>query len=368
VKRGYGTANPLDTGMFFVAFKGEEMYDFTAGDWDTAPGEVAYTDFQTAATQIGTTDTFTAMLPADLDFYQLRRPVGNTPATDESPFTGHPYMLVDETGTPSDEEDQIDSLTFEVTATNTDDPVTGVTIGIVRRDTSAQVVANGTAMVLAEALTGGGRYTYALDGSDLTHPEPIAGVTYRATYVVTRTSGATTSSVFDKTEGDGETEWYYSDRAGVATLIDAANIAIVWDMDNDGAEDDGLLVADGVQADGYIDLFLANEGLTVPIVLADQPAYVTQALADASNHMVCWYGWHHRGLQELAQLTGRPADDIAGMMSGYKKYADAQLAKIASVMTSTDDDGEFEAPFIAQTTPVCGRSVFQPMFPLRPNL
>jgi hypothetical protein len=129
--------------------------------------------------------------------------------------------------------------------------------------------------------------------------------------------------------------WYYSDRAGVQTLIDQTNVAVGLDMNDDGTEDAGLMLADGLASDGYIDLFLANEGVAIAaaphiVNLKTAPAYVVQALADVSNHLTVWYGWHHRGLQESDGTRGKA---LAGIMSGYKEYADAQLDKLANVLT-----------------------------------
>jgi hypothetical protein len=70
----------------------------------------------------------------------------------------------------------------------------------------------------------------------------------------------------------------------------------------------------------------------VPVNLTTATAHIVKALADVSNHMTVWYGWTHRGLEELSTRTGRSSADLAGLMSGYKTYADEQLEKIASVL------------------------------------
>lgn len=171
----------------------------------------------------------------------------------------------------------------------------------------------------------------------------IAGQSYDGSYTVT-VNGETVSKSFNSNPRlSGADAWYYSDRAGVATLIDADTIATTWDMDDTSGEDAGLMQQDGERSDGYIDTFLANEGVTVPVVLAGTGAaatHVVSALADASNHLTIWYGWHRRGLEELSQKTGRSSADIAGMMSGYKAYADEQLKKVANVLGETE--GGFE--------------------------
>jgi hypothetical protein len=128
--------------------------------------------------------------------------------------------------------------------------------------------------------------------------------------------------------------WYYSNRAGVATILDAATIAVTWDMDDANGEDAGLMVQDGLKSDGYINTFLASEGISVPVVLSGTgaaAAHIVSALADASDHMTIWYGWHRRGLQEMSRALNLSPDSIAGMMSGYKAYADEQLGKITDI-------------------------------------
>jgi hypothetical protein len=126
--------------------------------------------------------------------------------------------------------------------------------------------------------------------------------------------------------------WYYSNRAGVATVLDAATIIVTWDMNDDGVEDAALMTSDGITADGYINTYLASEGVTAPVDLTTAAAHVVSALADVSNHMTAWYGWTHRGLEELSNKTGRSSADIAGLMSGYKAYADEQLGRLVYVL------------------------------------
>jgi hypothetical protein len=138
----------------------------------------------------------------------------------------------------------------------------------------------------------------------------------------------------------GGDAWYYSNRAGVATVLDAATIAVTWDMDDANGEDAGLMVQDGIKADGYIDTFLANYGLSVPVVLSGTgavAAHVVSALADASNHLTIWNGWKRRGLEELSSKTGRSSADIAGLMSGYKAYADELLDRLVNVIRASNN-------------------------------
>jgi hypothetical protein len=158
----------------------------------------------------------------------------------------------------------------------------------------------------------------------------VPGQTYDVTYTVTVDGQTVTWN--GKSRTSGVDAWYYSDRAGVATVLDTATIAVTWDLDDANGEDAGAMLADGITADGYIDLYLANEGVTVPVNLTTATAHIVKALADVSNHMTVWYGWTHRGLEELSTRTGRSSADLAGLMSGYKTYADEQLEKIASVL------------------------------------
>jgi hypothetical protein len=132
----------------------------------------------------------------------------------------------------------------------------------------------------------------------------IAGQSYDGSYTVT-VNNETVSKAFNSNPRlSGADAWYYSNRAGVATVLDAATIAVTWDMDDANGEDAGLMVQDGIKADGYIDTFLANYGLSVPVVLSGTgavAAHVVSALADASNHLTIWNGWKRRGLGRIVE-------------------------------------------------------------------
>jgi hypothetical protein len=161
----------------------------------------------------------------------------------------------------------------------------------------------------------------------------IQGQSYLPSYAVTLRGIA--ESWPGRVRISGEDSWYYSNRAGVASILDADTIAVTWDMDDANGEDAGLMVQDGLKSDGYINTFLASEGISVPVVLTGTgaaAAHIVSALADASDHMTIWYGWHRRGLQEMSRALNLSPDSIAGMMSGYKAYADAQLERIADVL------------------------------------
>jgi hypothetical protein len=137
--------------------------------------------------------------------------------------------------------------------------------------------------------------------------------------------------------------WYYSDRAGVATVIDAATIRVLWDMDDDGTEDPGAMLADGITSDSDIDLYLAKQGNgngTGAHFIADlttPKAYIVAQLAKASNLLTIYNGWIRRGLQEadFATRLNRPANGIAGMMSGYKPAAEEILDRIAIALSNS---------------------------------
>lgn len=160
----------------------------------------------------------------------------------------------------------------------------------------------------------------------------IAGQSYDGSYTVT-VNGETVSKPFNSNPRlSGADSWYYSDSAHVQTKLNQAEITVRWDRDDNGTEDSGVMVACGQDSDRYIDLFLANEGVTVPVNLATAAAHVVGALADVSTHMTIWFGSESRGLEELSTRTGRSSADLAGLMSGYKTYADEQLEKIASVL------------------------------------
>jgi hypothetical protein len=189
------------------------------------------------------------------------------------------------------------------------------------------LISNGNVMFANQAMThvSTGIYSWA-------QPTEIAGEGYRGQWTAT-VNGETLTDSYDQTAvGDS---WYYSNRAGVATILDAATIAVTWDMDDANGEDAGLMVQDGLKSDGYINTFLASEGISVPVVLSGTgaaAAHIVSALADASDHLTIWYGWHRRGLQEMSRALNLSPDSIAGMMSGYKAYADAHLERIADVL------------------------------------
>jgi hypothetical protein len=177
-----------------------------------------------------------------------------------------------------------------------------------------------------------GVYEYVQTGESV-------GVSYYALWDAT-VDGEAVSQQVPWTKIAGVDSWYYSDRAGVATVLDAATIAVTWDMDDANGEDAGAMVQDGVKADGYIDTFLANYGLSVPIVLSGTGAaagHIVASLADASNHLTIWNGWKRRGLEELSSKTGRSSADIAGLMSGYKAYADELLDRLVNVIRSSNN-------------------------------
>jgi hypothetical protein len=78
----------------------------------------------------------------------------------------------------------------------------------------------------------------------------------------------------------------------------------------------------------------------VPIVLSGTGAaagHIVASLADASNHLTIWNGWKRRGLEELSSKTGRSSADIAGLMSGYKAYADELLDRLVNVIRSSNN-------------------------------
>jgi hypothetical protein len=65
--------------------------------------------------------------------------------------------------------------------------------------------------------------------------------------------------------------------------------------------------------------------------------HIVASLADASNHLTIWNGWKRRGLEELSQKTERSSADIAGLMSGYKAYADELLDRLVNVIRASNN-------------------------------
>lgn len=152
--------------------------------------------------------------------------------------------------------------------------------------------------------------------------------------------------------------WTYAAEQAVTDLLGTVNLSIGQDLDDDGNADAGLLQRDGERSDGYINLELARHELTVPVNLATAPAHVVTALEDISAHLTVWYLWHHRGVQEsMARNSGQPSDIIAGIMGGYKAYADEQLAKLIETLVLEDEEdvatpaGGFS--FVPITRPTC---------------
>jgi hypothetical protein len=147
--------------------------------------------------------------------------------------------------------------------------------------------------------------------------------------------------------------WRYSDRAHVLALVGDLNAVPIWDLNGDGTEDPGLMEQDGVQADTYIDRFLAANGVTVPIDTTTASAVLVQSLADIGAHLTVWYGFHHRGLEEMGGRMDRSANDIAGLMSGYKDYADAELAKLLTIIETENGGADEEiVPAMQAVVPV----------------
>lgn len=132
--------------------------------------------------------------------------------------------------------------------------------------------------------------------------------------------------------------WLYSDRAHVLALVGTDNAGTIWSLSNtNGVEDPGLMEQDGVQADAYIDRWLGAQSVTVPVDTTTASATVSQSLADIGAHLTVWWGFHHRGLDELSdRMSGKSASDIGGLMTGYKDYADEQLGRLLTIIRAQD--------------------------------
>jgi hypothetical protein len=190
------------------------------------------------------------------------------------------------------------------------------TIGIVRTDTGAVIVPAGTAM----DHDGLGRYSKTM-------ADPIAGVTYRATSVLT-IGGNSLTTTSDKSATAGGSAGAYASQSDVQDLIGPDNLDVLGDLDDDGNLDSGIVQRALDFADSYINLELLKNGLTAPASLTN--ATHAAVLKDVAAHLAVWHLWHHRGLKE-APGRGRP-DGIGGVFDGYKGYADEQLAKLVFVL------------------------------------
>jgi hypothetical protein len=202
--------------------------------------------------------------------------------------------------------------------------------GVRRNDTAATVVADATPMV--HAGTGVYTYTFAAPAPSLEYSW-WAEVAYTGNVYHFEREFADGGGVVIPVGG-----WRYSDRAHVVALVGNDAVNVVWSLDGDNLEDVGLMEQDGIQADTYIDRALMLEGLTVPINTGTASAVVVQSLADIGAHLTVWWGFHHRGLEELSGRGLGSADDISGLMSGYKKYADEELEKLATILQRIDTD------------------------------
>jgi hypothetical protein len=120
--------------------------------------------------------------------------------------------------------------------------------------------------------------------------------------------------------------WYYGNRARISTKLSAAAISVIWDRDDDNAEDAGLMVADGLEADATINRKLKSLGVTATPVDLVAHADIAESLASASTYLTIWNGMNARGLETVKNRLG---NELAAQMSGYKDYAEEILDEIA---------------------------------------
>jgi hypothetical protein len=192
------------------------------------------------------------------------------------------------------------------------------------------LVANGNIMYLDQTMSRDSLGTYSW-----VQPSSSPGIAYHGTWTAS-IAGVPVTDSYDQTEpGDA---WYYSNRAGIASVLDADTIRVLWDMDDDGNEDPGAMLVDGITSDSDIDLFLATQGISngthAVSDLTTAKAFVVAQLAKASNLLTIYNGWIRRGLPEsdFASRLHRSANGIAGVMSGYKPAAEEILERIADVL------------------------------------
>lgn len=210
------------------------------------------------------------------------------------------------------------------------------TIGIIRTDTSAVVVADGTAMV-RDSL---GVYSKSV-------PAPVAGVTYRATWIAV-VDGDTITDQFDLTETD-DSGWHYSTASIFKDLFFGEdNTDQATDLDRDDVGNDEVLDDAGTRGDTYIDSRLTGMGWTTPLLGMDERT--TRLLRDLSNHAARWQlaESHQFGL-----FTGSvTADEETRIALSDKQYVDDWLDRIEenpSIIGGTDTpptmsgDGGFES-------------------------
>lgn len=197
------------------------------------------------------------------------------------------------------------------------------TIGIIRTDTSAVVVATGTAMV-HDSL---GVYSKAV-------PSPVAGVTYRATWIAI-VDGDTITDQFDLTEPQGDADWHYADYDAVEDILGVNNLTIIASPDN-GAIDYGLIQRAGEYSDALIDARLGRFGLTVP--LAGTDAQTDLLLRDISAKLTIAQLNRSRALVIVSRNNTTQVAGVDKVVGQWEREAWSMLTSLATgIMALTAD-------------------------------
>lgn len=128
----------------------------------------------------------------------------------------------------------------------------------------------------------------------------------------------------------------YAARTDVVSLMGDASVAIVWDLNDDGTEDAGALDADRQRADDYINLFLASNGVALPVSTTGMTTLaattVTNSLTNIGAHLTRLHGYSHRNMEAWATRLGKPAADVRAEFDDDKAYADEQLGRLLTTL------------------------------------
>lgn len=184
---------------------------------------------------------------------------------------------------------RVDGTLTNATSVVLSDP-TG-TYGVRRTDTSATVVADGTAMTNAST----GVYTYVLT-------EPAAALTYQY-YVEWVYGGLTHRAEFSAIGARDGADWEYADEQDVIDLIGEDSLKQISNVGTDASTvNSDRVQRAGESADAWINARLSRMGYTVP--LANMDANTTRMMTDLSTRLTAIELNKARGILALGGTNG----------------------------------------------------------------
>lgn len=133
--------------------------------------------------------------------------------------------------------------------------------------------------------------------------------------------------------------WTYADQSDVEELIDAENVAALFETA--GVLDEAKLTAAGRWSDSYINSKLRKSSYTVPLAGMDAEAEIL--IADISARLTAWWGYQKHGVRDAEgqrRVPGAPDDPVAAIYQNHKNIADNMLAELISgdVVIVADED------------------------------